>query len=574
MRATISKEGRRIYWRTVLILAVILLGVTGTGFGILYKISLQDARKQLTELAQAEARIIESVAKFNAFYQSGSNDGAARSATLSQFKEGHRAFVGFGETGEIMLGQRVGDEIVFLLPARKLDFKTPSSINMSSDEAGPMKKALEGESGTVIDYDYSGHQVLAAYEWLPFLEMGLVTKIDFAEINEPFYQSAITTALLSLLAITIGAAMNRRVVTPLIERIISSANIIKERETAYRELVDTIPGTVYNADVDELLTMREISGSILEITGRQVAAFLDNEELAYADIVNEEDRQRLIFKKEGPFNTDYRIQRPDGEIRWVADHGLISRNQDGELSRKGILLDITSRKEAEKVLAELPRKLSRYISPQIYKSIFQGHQDAQVGNTRKKLTVFFSDIVNFTQKSESLDPDDLTFLVNSYLNRMAELAIKHGGTLDKFIGDGAVIFFGDPESRGVKVDANACVSMALDMMDAIHTLNEKARRNGINSPIEIRIGIATGYCTVGNFGSESRMDYTVMGKIVNLAARLESAASSQSILVSSDTMLLVEERFSNQPLEPIRVKGFEKPVPVFRITGLKAGRSA
>ncbi|MFC1796137.1 adenylate/guanylate cyclase domain-containing protein, partial [Pseudomonadota bacterium] len=174
-------------------------------------------------------------------------------------------------------------------------------------------------------------------------------------------------------------------------------------------------------------------------------------------------------------------------------------------------------------------------------------------------------VVNFTMKSESLDPDDLTYIVNSYLNRMAEVAVMHGGTLDKFIGDGVLIFFGDPESRGVQDDACACVSMALDMLTEVENLNKAALKHGVDSPLEIRIGIATGYCTVGNFGSESRMDYTVLGKTVNLAARLEASAPSQGILVSSETELLVSEKFNTAPTESITVKGFEKPVPVYRV---------
>jgi len=562
-----SSEGRNIYWRTVLILALILLAVSGAGFGVLYQKTLQTARVNLTELAQSQARIMESVAKFSAYHEGGEIRGSARSVTLGQFKEGQRAFKGFGETGEILLAERVGDELVYVLPARKLGFRTPSPVSLMADESGPMKAAVAGHSGTMVGFDYSGDKVLAAYEWLPFMEMGLVTKIDIAEFNQPFYRSALITAFLAVIAIIIGAILNSRAVSPLIEEIVKNAAIIREREANYRQLVDTIPGIVYQSDLDDPLTMREISDSILDISGKPASAFIGNAELSYLDIVLAEDRQTVKVSGEGPFNMDYRVKTTGGEIRWIADQGIVSRDKSGDLVRKGILLDITARKAAEQTLEELPRKLSRYISPQVYKSIFHGQQDALVGNTRKKLTVFFSDVVSFTQKSESLDPEDLTYIVNSYLNRMAEIAIKHGGTLDKFIGDGVLVFFGDPESRGVQADARACVQMALDMLDEVKKLNESARRHGIDSPIEIRIGIASGYCTVGNFGSESRMDYTVLGKTVNLAARLESSAPTHGILISSETQLLVNEQFKTKPTESISVKGFEKPVPVFLVTG-------
>jgi class 3 adenylate cyclase/PAS domain-containing protein len=565
-----STEGRQIYWRTVFILAMILLAVSGAGFVALYQMTYEDTREQLVELAQAQGRMMESVAKYDAFHNSGQIKGSARSATISQFKEGYRANRGFGTTGEVLLGERVGDELVYLLPSRKLGFQIPSPVSIAAKEAGPMDAAVRGESGTMQGLDYSGDKVLAAYQWLPFMEMGLVTKIDVTEINRPFFRAAMFTVLLAFLAILIGAALNARAVSPLIKRILKSAAIIREREATYRELVDTLPGIVYRSETDDDLTMREVGGSSKKMTGRPAAAFVDNAELRFLDIVVPEDRPRAVVADEGTFNLDYRIEKPDGEIRWIADNGTVSKDENGQLVRKGILLDITARKAAEHALEELPRKLSRYISPQVYKSIFQGEQDAQVGNTRKKLTIFFSDVVNFTMKSESLDPDDLTYIVNSYLNRMAELAIEHGGTLDKFIGDGVVIFFGDPETRGVENDARACMNMGLEMLDAVETLNKEALRHGINSPIAIRIGMATGYCTVGNFGSESRMDYTVMGKTVNLAARLEAAAPTQGILISSETLLLVDEEFISEPAEPILVKGFEKPVAVHQVTGKKS----
>ncbi len=564
-----SAEGRSIYWRTVFILAVILIAVAGAGIRVLYVMTLEDMRENLQELARSQARVLEAVAKFDAFNQSGGTEGAARSATLSQFKEGHRAFTGFRSTGEIILAERIGDEIVYLLPARKLGFRIPPPVSLRAQEAGPMEAAIQGRSGTVIDYDYQGDRVLAAYEWLPFLEVGLVAKIDLSEFNQPFYRATLITGLLAVIAILIGAALNARAVSPLIERIIQGAKTISEREATYRQLVGTIPGVVYRAGADDQLTMRELSDPIQEIAGRPAASFLNNAEFSYLDIVLPEDRAEALVTDTGPFSRDYRIKRPDGEIRWIADHGSISKEADGSLTRKGILLDISARKEAERVLAELPRQLSRYISPQVYRSIFQGKQEALPGSTRKKLTVFFSDVVNFTQKSESLDPDDLTFIVNSYLNRMAELAIQHGGTLDKFIGDGVLIFFGDPESRGVGPDALACISMALEMLAEVEKLNEAALDHGINSPLEIRIGIATGYCTVGNFGSEHRMDYTVLGKTVNLAARLEASAPRQGILISSDTQLLVHRDIVTEQAEPITVKGFEKPVPIYRVLGAK-----
>lgn len=151
------------------------------------------------------------------------------------------------------------------------------------------------------------------------------------------------------------------------------------------------------------------------------------------------------------------------------------------------------------------------------------------------MTIFFSDIVNFTSTTEGMETEDLTDLLNSYLEEMSRIAIKYGGTIDKFIGDAILIFFGDPLSQGVKEDAKACASMAIEMRDRLKELQEKWYSFGIQNPFQVRAGITTGYCTVGNFGSKSRMDYTIIGNQVNIASRLESNAKPDQILISHET---------------------------------------
>ena len=205
----------------------------------------------------------------------------------------------------------------------------------------------------------------------------------------------------------------------------------------------------------------------------------------------------------------------------------------------------------------------------MYKSIFQGDQDVKIGSTRKKLTVFFSDIVGFTKATDDLEPEDLSFIINTYLNKMSEITMKHGGTLDKFIGDGILAFFGDPETRGVKQDAIACLNMAMEMKDVMTELKERWRNSGLDFPFEVRVGIATGYCTVGNFGSESRMDYTILGRTVNLASRLESIAQPGTILVSHETQTLIADSYECIAQEPVELKGFDKPINTYTVTANK-----
>ena len=136
---------------------------------------------------------------------------------------------------------------------------------------------------------------------------------------------------------------------------------------------------------------------------------------------------------------------------------------------------------------------------------------------RKKLTVFFSDLCGFTNYVESMESEDVTALLNLYLETMTNIALDHGATIDKYIGDGIMLFFGDPETRGVKEDAIQCVNMAIEMLQALNNLSDEWAKYGLRDHLQMRIGIDTDLATVGNFGCESRLDYTAIGAAVNRA---------------------------------------------------------
>jgi len=223
---------------------------------------------------------------------------------------------------------------------------------------------------------------------------------------------------------------------------------------------------------------------------------------------------------------------------------------------------------------ELSRKLAKYLPPQIWGSLFSGKRDAKLETRRKRLTVFFSDIRGFSNISEDLPLDTLTRILNTYLDEMSRIALRYGGTIDKFIGDAIMIFFGDPVSKGSRDDAYNCVAMAIEMQRHMKLLRQRWAREGIEHKLEIRIGINSGYVTVGNFGSESRMDYTILGTDVNLASRLESAARPNHILISEGTWALVKDRVICRSLGKIEVKGFNRPIPVHEVQDLRGKASA
>jgi len=220
---------------------------------------------------------------------------------------------------------------------------------------------------------------------------------------------------------------------------------------------------------------------------------------------------------------------------------------------------------ANTFLGSIADKLAKYLSPQHYQSIFSGEKDATISTERKKLTIFFSDVVNFTSTTEDMQPEELTGLLNEYLTEMSQVAIRHGGSVNKFIGDAMLVFFGDPTTHGAQEDARACLRMALEMQQRLAELNVKWRKRGIEEPFRSRMGINTGYCNIGNFGSDQRMDYTIIGAEANLAARLQSIAQPGGIVMSYETFALVSEMVRAHALEPITLKGIARPVVPYAI---------
>jgi len=223
--------------------------------------------------------------------------------------------------------------------------------------------------------------------------------------------------------------------------------------------------------------------------------------------------------------------------------------------------------EKSKKLENITNRLGKYLSPQVYKSIFENEENGIKDKpySRKNLTVFFSDIENFTDLSDTLEPEKLAEIINNYLSEMTLIAIESGGTIDKFIGDAVMVFFGDPESLGEEQDALKCIDMALKMKARIEELRDFWDRSGVKGGLNVRMGISTGYCTVGNFGSNQRMDYTALGSPVNLSARLESKAPSNEVLISDATLNLIKSKIKYEYFDEIIPKGFARPVQIYKL---------
>ena len=229
---------------------------------------------------------------------------------------------------------------------------------------------------------------------------------------------------------------------------------------------------------------------------------------------------------------------------------------------KAVLEDAERKKEETERLSV---NLAKYLPPQVHEAIFSGEFDTGITTKRRKLTIFFSDISNFTATSEGLQPEDLTRYLNEYFSEMTDIALDHGATIDKYIGDAMMVFFGDPDSKGEQEDARACVKMALKMRDRISDLQDKWQRQGFADPFVIRMGMNTGYCNVGNFGSDQRLTYTIIGSEVNVAQRLEASAQPGGILMSYETYAHAQDLIEVEQLNSISMKGVKREIKVFSV---------
>jgi len=205
----------------ILTLAAVAFVVVSVAIFILYRTAFQEEKERLIETAQSQARLMEAVARFDSIYSHNYPEGT-EAATLSQIIEARKKFEGFGRTGEFLLARRHEDRIEFLLSHRHSDLMIPESIPFDSPLGEPIRRALNGESGTMVGPDYRNEKVLAAYEPVHFLNLGLVAKIDLAEVREPFYKAALTSLGVGTVVIFFGIALFWRLSNPMVEEISQS----------------------------------------------------------------------------------------------------------------------------------------------------------------------------------------------------------------------------------------------------------------------------------------------------------------------------------------------------------------
>lgn len=214
-------------------------------------------------------------------------------------------------------------------------------------------------------------------------------------------------------------------------------------------------------------------------------------------------------------------------------------------------------------LAKQRDKLSRYVAAPVVARL-DGHPSVALPLERRWLTVAFVDITDFTALTERLEPEDLTNLLGAFFAALSELSCRFGGNVHKFLGDGALISFGEALSLGRRGDAQACVAMLGQLAALVDTLNTAAKTHAIPAVLALRAGVASGHCSVGDFSAGQRIEYTIIGNAVNLASRLEALAGAGETWASQATRDLVgAHRFD--ALGTFAVKGVALPVPAFRL---------
>ncbi len=211
-------------------------------------------------------------------------------------------------------------------------------------------------------------------------------------------------------------------------------------------------------------------------------------------------------------------------------------------------------------------RLKRFFSPQLAEAIVLGGADDPLRTHRREITVVFLDLRGFTAFAETAEPEEVMGVLRDYHREMGKLILQHEGTLERFTGDGMMIFFNDPTP--VPNPAERAVRMAMEMRDAVQALTVKWRRRGY--ALELGIGIAQGFATIGAIGFEGRWDYGAIGTVTNLAARLCGEAKANQILVSARVEGEVEALVATEDVGLVNLKGMARPLPVFNVVGLKA----
>jgi PAS domain S-box-containing protein len=319
---------------------------------ILYRASLKQQRDRLIETASSQARLIEAIAQFDKKHSTRDVSGDAFAATISQIKEAHKRFHGFGETGEFTLAKREGNRIVFLLSHRHADLDNPQPVPFISQIAEPMSLALSGKSGTIIGLDYRGERVLAAYEPVAELDLGIVAKIDMSEIRGPFIRAGLLASGCGFILILAGTILFFLISNPIVRK-------IEKSEEQYRAVAEN--SSDYFMRYDRNFRHTYANAAAIGATGLPVEEYLGktHREIGFPQHLCElwEEHIQNVFDTGERSKIEFEVELTEGS-RFLELQLNPEFSADGGVhSVIGISRDITGRKRAEEALVESEAKL-------------------------------------------------------------------------------------------------------------------------------------------------------------------------------------------------------------------------
>lgn len=335
----------------MIIMASVALAVAVVSISLLYRAAIDEEEAGLVEIAKSQARIIEAIARDESVANITREEILEK--TINQIREAHGNYQGHGETGEFTIAQKVGDNIVFLCGHLHLDENNlPEPVPFNSDLAEPQRRALSGESGTVIGLDYRGEIVMAAYEPVAELDLGIVVKIDLAEVRAPFYRAISFSGLALVFFVTFGSIVFLRISNPLIKQLENSLDAVRESEEKYRSLFEHANDSIFIIDLSTHRFL-DVNKNAIKGLGYTKEEFL---KMPVSAIVSPQDTEGVEenyqkLKKTGSVRFEHVHRRKDGTDMQVE---ISSRmiEYGGKQITQSIVRDITKRKQAEEKLLE------------------------------------------------------------------------------------------------------------------------------------------------------------------------------------------------------------------------------
>jgi PAS domain S-box-containing protein len=348
------QDNKRIF-ALVLIMSAVAFIIGSVSIGILYNTAFEEEREHLLESVQIQARLIEAVARFDERYSQTDHFQGPAEATLSQIKKAHSSFKGFGRTGEITMAMLEGDQIRFVLRHRHSNLDNPKPVSLFSKFAEPMRLAVSGKSGTVIGLDYRGKTVLAAYEPVAVLNMGIVAKLDLVEIREPFIKAGGIVTFIGLLTIIAGIKLFFSVSNPILKK-------IQDNERQLQAIMDNSSAVIFIKDTaGKYLLVNKAFQRIFHFLDTDIAGKTDY------DIFPKDIAERLlsndreVLESRESQQVEETIPHDDGIHTYISTKFILNDGEGRPYAICGLATDITQRKGAEESLQQLKDDLERLV---------------------------------------------------------------------------------------------------------------------------------------------------------------------------------------------------------------------